>query len=524
MRQVTQADFLARALEVHGDRYDYSRAIYSGSNSKLTIVCRTHGPFEQTPSNHYKGKGCRACAGVQPYTLQSFVDRARSLHGDRYGYAEALLVNALTPLTIRCSVHGLFEQTPRRHLSGGGCPKCAITLGADRQRGTADSFIAKAHSVHGDRYDYSRVAYAATHTKVVIVCPEHGPFEQTPAAHQRGAGCPACAGVARLDTSSFVARARAIHGQRFGYERTVYSSTASKLVVTCPEHGDFEIHPSVHLRANGGGGCRSCMAERLSTRFSRGTAGFVADARKAHGDKYDYSAVEYVNKELEVVIACPVHGEFRQRAGVHITGGECPACSYAKRGDKQRMSEGEFLGRARAAHGDRYDYGLLSYAGMHDYVTIVCPEHGPFEQVANSHMRGCGCPSCAEHGFDPDQPATVYVLVVIGDEGGFTGYGITRDLDTRLRAHRKNLSDAGWTIARLHFAEFAHGRDALDVEALIKETFELTAQEIDGFRTEATHPCNYEKIIRIVDERKRKCKGGTSVGQTQIQDQGGQNR
>ncbi|MGX0939577.1 putative GIY-YIG superfamily endonuclease/Zn ribbon nucleic-acid-binding protein [Cupriavidus metallidurans] len=507
MRQVTQADFLARALEVHGDRYDYSRAIYSGSNSKLTIVCRTHGPFEQTPSNHYKGKGCRACAGVQPYTLQSFVDRARSLHGDRYGYAEASLVNALTPLTIRCSVHGPFEQTPRRHLSGSGCPKCAITLGADRQRGTADSFIAKAHSVHGERYDYSRVAYAATHTKVVIVCPEHGPFEQTPAAHQRGAGCPACAGVARLDTSSFVARARAIHGQRFGYERTVYRSTASKLVVTCPKHGDFEIHASVHLRANGGGGCRSCMAEHLSKRFSRGTAGFVAGARKVHGGKYDYSAVEYVNKESEVVIACPVHGEFRQRAGAHVTGGECPACSYAKRGDKQRMSEDEFLSRARATHGDRYDYGLLSYAGMHEYVTIVCQEHGPFEQVANSHMRGCGCPSCAEHGFDPDQPATVYVLIVIGDRGGFTGYGITRDLDTRLRAHRKNLSEAGWTIARLHFAEFAHGRDALDVEASIKETFELTAQDIDGFRTEATHPCNYEKIIRIVDERKRECEG-----------------
>ncbi|ABF12889.1 hypothetical protein Rmet_6030 (plasmid) [Cupriavidus metallidurans CH34] len=234
MRQVTQADFLARALEVHGDRYDYSRAIYSGSNSKLTIVCRTHGPFEQTPSNHYKGKGCRACAGVQPYTLQSFVDRARSLHGDRYGYAEASLVNALTPLTIRCSVHGPFEQTPRRHLSGSGCPKCAITLGADRQRGTADSFIAKAHSVHGERYDYSRVAYAATHTKVVIVCPEHGPFEQTPAAHQRGAGCPACAGVARLDTSSFVARARAIHGQRFGYPAATanLSSTSRPICFT----------------------------------------------------------------------------------------------------------------------------------------------------------------------------------------------------------------------------------------------------------------------------------------------------
>lgn len=186
------------------------------------------------------------------------------------------------------------------------------------------------------------------------------------------------------------------------------------------------------------------------------------------------------------------------------------------------MSKDEFLRRAHATHGGRYDYGLLNYAGIHEYVTIVCPKHGPFEQVANSHMRGCGCPSCAEHGFDPDQPATVYVLAIISDGSAFAGYGITRDLDTRLRAHRKKLSEAGWTIARLHFAEFAYGRDALEVETLIKQTFNLNAQDIDGFRTEATHPCNYESIIRLVDERKLKCNGWRSDGQAQIQDQGGQ--
>ena len=189
-KKLTSQEFIDRARAVHGDRYGYAFSVYQGSHVKLMINCSEHGIFEQLPNNHLKGNGCPSCADEsKAHTNESFIEKARKVHGDNYDYSKVVYRHSHIKVKIICKIHGVFEQKPNNHLYGKGCPDCAD----DSQRYTKESFIEKANSVHGDRYDYSKVVYRNSQTKVKMVCPEHGVFTQRPNKHLCGKGCPGCA-------------------------------------------------------------------------------------------------------------------------------------------------------------------------------------------------------------------------------------------------------------------------------------------------------------------------------------------
>ena len=144
---------------------------------------------------------------------------------------------------------------------------------------------------------------------------------------------------------------------------------------------------------------------------------FLADARNAHGDKYDYSEVEYKNALSKVKINCPIHGAFLQTPASHVRGVACSKCSDLIAADKRRLSTGEFVARARDVHGDKYDYSRADYVTSHGKVEIICPEHGSFWQSPATHTMGnkAGCPGCAVSGFDQTKPALLYYLAVVTD-------------------------------------------------------------------------------------------------------------
>ena len=124
-------------------------------------------------------------------TTEQFIAKASEIHGDRYDYSQVEYVNAHTKITIDCHIHGRFQQSPTSHLSGSGCPDCGTLATSQAQRKTAEEFIKEAREIHGDRYDYSRVEYVSANTKVTIVCPDHGPFQQVPASHlYQATDCP----------------------------------------------------------------------------------------------------------------------------------------------------------------------------------------------------------------------------------------------------------------------------------------------------------------------------------------------
>ena len=117
---------------------------------------------------------------------------------------------------------------------------------------------------------------------------------------------------------------------------------------------------------------------------------FIAKAKLVHGDKYDYSKVEYVGALTKVCIICPKHGEFCQEANSHLRGQGCPKCKY----EKQTCTTDEFIAKAKKIHGDKYDYSKVEYVNDRTKVCIICPKHGEFWQTPNHHLSGCGCPKC----------------------------------------------------------------------------------------------------------------------------------
>lgn len=193
MRKRTTEEFIQKAKEIHGDKYDYSKVNYINTDTKVCIICPEHGEFWQTPYHHLCSKGCNICSGKTQKTTKQFIEEARKIHGDKYDYSKVEYVNAYTKICIICPIHGEFRQTPHMHLQGKRCRKCGIENVAAKVAQKAGSlFEGKARKVHGNKYDYSKVNYINAHAKVCITCPIHGDFWQTPNDHLSGGGCLKC--------------------------------------------------------------------------------------------------------------------------------------------------------------------------------------------------------------------------------------------------------------------------------------------------------------------------------------------
>ena len=259
-----------------------------------------------------------------------FIREATEIHNGRYKYIiDTDTVYAKENIIAICPIHGAFKTNVYEHLRHKrGCRKCADIQKGINSRSTTDDFIYKAKKLHGDKYDYSKVKYETNHTKICIICPEHGEFWMTPNAHLRGSGCPKCA------------------------------------------------------------------KEMASKKIAYTTEEFIERAREKHGNKYDYSKVEYKNRHTPVTIICPIHGEIYVTPANHLRGCGCPKCRYNNMSKSQSLTTNEFIELAKQIHDDKYDYSKVEYNGYQNYVTIICPIHGEFKQTPDSHLHGSGCSKC----------------------------------------------------------------------------------------------------------------------------------
>ena len=267
-----------------------------------------------------------------------------------------------------------------------------------KKKTTTEEFIERARKVHGDKYDYSKVEYINSRTKVCIICPEHGEFWQEANSHLKGCGCLKCSKEKKNyynDMESFIKDSYKLHGNKYDYSKVNFKKKNDKIKIICPIHGEFITTPHIHLL---GCECPKCAGTKKLT-----TEEFIERARKVHGDKYDYSKVEYVNSKTKVCIICPVHGEFWMTPNMHLYGQECPKCSYSIMGMNRRLTTEEFIERARKIHGDKYDYSKVDYKGLYKSVCIIChkkdkhgKEHGEFWQAPANHLNGNKCPKCKE--------------------------------------------------------------------------------------------------------------------------------
>lgn len=451
-KKLSNQVFIQKASAVHGDLYDYSYVRYLTSETAVQIICPVHGAFQQTPHAHLRGAGCRRCGIVamakkRTLTTKEFISNAKRVHADRYDYSKTEYIDGKSPVTVVCSKHGKFVQMPRKHLLGQGCPACGGKL-----RLTVEEFVGRAKEVHGDKYDYTEVEYVNDRTKLIIICPDHGRFLQTPSVHVHNkAGCPACAGNKRLTSESFVDRAIAIHSERYDYSFVDYINSREKVTIVCPEHGKFQKAPGDHLL---GKGCAACAGKNVTTEV------FISKAQEIHGNRYDYSQATYKGSAKKITIVCSEHGRFTQTAADHLSGYGCQSC-----GGNKPLTKDVFVERAKGIHGERYDYSKVVYTNSSSKVEVICPDHGSFWPTVSNHLsvRRIGCPGCADWGFNPTDPATLYYLAVEADNGD-TRYKI--GITNRSVAERFRQPD----LARIRVVktwQFAFGRDAAERESEI---------------------------------------------------------
>jgi len=262
--------------------------------------------------------------GRPQQTTEGFIKRVRAVHGLIYEYSKVQYTTAHQKVCIACPEHGDFWMTAANHVNGQRCPKCKNQRIAASQRGNTTEFALRASLLHGGKYTYEKVDYKKAYTKVLITCPKHGDFLQAPATHLEGSGCPHCAGRPVIDTVEFIRRAKSIHGDKYDYSKSIYVNAKLLVTITCPEHGDFMQSPYEH--AVKGVGCNTCGNDRAGIGRRMTTAQFVDMATKVHGGKYSYEQAKYIKSSQKVEITCAKHGSFMQKPNHHLAGFGCPGC------------------------------------------------------------------------------------------------------------------------------------------------------------------------------------------------------
>jgi hypothetical protein len=253
------------------------------------------------------------------------------------------------------------------------------------------SFIEKAKSIHLNLYDYSNAVYKSSQSPLEIICLIHGSFWQRPSKHWRGQGCRKCANSKKNDnmrksTEQFIIDSKAIFGDKFLYTNTIYTGRRKHLIITCKEHGDFEVEPRKHFEKDGG--CRGCSNNKSKSEQRDDLKTFINKAVLIHGELHLYNKAVYINSKTKIEITCRKHGSFWQRPGSHLDGVGCPKCKSSRGEDSIR----KYLQKHRVAFAEQvkfegcrsklllpFDFGLyqnekllglVEYQGEHHYFAV----------------------------------------------------------------------------------------------------------------------------------------------------------
>lgn len=273
------------------------------------------------------GKSNKKC------TTESFIEKAKAIHGNKYDYSQVNYINALTKITVICSTHGNFYPTPSSHVNNkSGCSKCFYENNPynDSKRISITKIIEDANKIHNNKYDYSKIDYKNKIKKVIIICSEHGEFRQSMYNHINcKQGCPKCANILigqkkkENAKTTFIEKANKKHKNKYDYSLLNYTDSNSLIQIICPIHGVFEQRAMTHLT---GCGCQTCGIEHKQTNLLS-LSEFLEKAKNIHGEKYNYEQVIYNGTERKVIIKCSIHGEFKQTPHNHISNKQgCPNC------------------------------------------------------------------------------------------------------------------------------------------------------------------------------------------------------
>lgn len=394
--KLSHDEYISKVREMNPD-IDTSKIIYVTSRKRVNVTCRTCG-HAWTPIARAlicaKKIHCKMCSiknrkPVARVTAEAWWARARRHQRNVYTCNLANYVNQTTPIEIICPTHGPFMQLPSSHARGTGCKKCGHRIVSELRR---DQHISVIEGRYTDIYDLSKIDYVDQDTPVLIICSIHGEFKDTPRRLLKGIGCPSCTKNITIDPAKlFIAKARRIHGDKYNYSQVVYKSSKTVIDIICPIHGKFEQTPGAHLQ---GSSCTACSNIESAARRRGTTDNFIVRGKKIHGDRYDYSLVEYYDYNTPVTIVCPKHGKFTQTPNKHLSTDGCTDCIKELHGPRLRYTTAEYVARLTLIHKNKYNYDKVIYRGGDSSIIITCPIHGDFTKKASVHSEGTGCPAC----------------------------------------------------------------------------------------------------------------------------------
>jgi hypothetical protein len=317
-------------------------------------------------------------------TTELFIIRSNNIHNERYDYSETKYTKIVDFINIKCHKHGLFQIKASEHLRGIGCESCEFKSSGVKNRLNTNRFIEKANNIHGNRYSYESVKFCGYRYKVSITCKVHGRFIQEAGGHLQGQGCPSCSRGDRIDHakgfSGFISKATVIHGSTYEYSKSIYLGTHKKLLITCPDHGDFLQTPAKHLS---GQGCSYCADSRGGQRNRSTLSEFIRKSNIIHNNAFDYNLVEYITCRTPVIITCKIHGDFKQTPSRHLTGRACPSCS--KSGYNPKKSGVLYILRC----GDITKVGITNLQAS-KRASAISKSYGAEFQVVKEYNFRCG--------------------------------------------------------------------------------------------------------------------------------------
>lgn len=283
MRRLTNEQYISKCIEKHGDTYDYTKTVYKNSRVKVIVTCNTHGDFSILASAHLKGKGCAWCAGNHKQDVTHFKKRARLIHGKLYSYKKSIYNGCMKNLIITCRTHGDFNQTPNQHYKGEGCPHygCRYEKVSQKLRSNTETLISKSKEIHKDSDGNPKINYIHTEygrnnlDKVWFTCIRHNySFRQTPDGHLNDKnGCPVCGKdymFGKLE--KLIEFSNDKYGfNKFDFSKSEYLHCQKPIIIICNRHSrphEFQTTPFAHKQSTYGG-CDLCCHSFYSQKAIR---------------------------------------------------------------------------------------------------------------------------------------------------------------------------------------------------------------------------------------------------------------
>ena len=421
-RQNRQGKFIEKFINKWGnENFDFSQVFYKSWNDPITIIHKVYGPKTKTASSFYRD-GYKAPLTKEEKSLvhtknnlekeslrekrqEEFIQKSKNKFGDTFDYSKVFYKDSSTKvILIKKETGEEFSIFPYKHLSlekGFSETKKGSKEKSLSRR--AENFIFKFKEKFGDTYDLTKVNFINYNTPIIIGCPIHGWVKVYPGNvlnNSKKYACPICAIEHNQDDrvkrqgEKFFKDMEEKFGDNFDFSQSVYKGRNKDITFICKIHGKQTTTPDQLISSEFG--CPVCGRESRKTSLEE----FVKRAKEIHGDKYDYSEVEYINSGTSVKIFCKTHQEFFwQTPSTHILQKSgCPKCANC-----YSMTPEERKNLLEITYGDKFDFSLVDFnLVINEKVKfkIKCKSCGQVLEKSFSRIdfsKEMFCPYCETH-------------------------------------------------------------------------------------------------------------------------------